>query len=157
MKKELLKGFMMVLLVVVLALASAAVAAAQSAGKVVADVPFEFNIGYKTMPAGEYLVQILTTAGDSLMIQNADRSNSAVRLSEVTDRVKIKPQARLIFHRYGQQYFLAEVWNGQDNIGRRLLKSQEERKLQVDLAGIPAADPTAKNPYETVEVLASLR
>jgi hypothetical protein len=80
-----------------------------------------------------------------------------VRQSEGTDRVKIKPQARLIFHRYGQQYFLAEVWNGMDNFGRRLLKSQEERKLQVELAGIPATDPTAKNPYETVEVLASPR
>ncbi|MDQ1728452.1 MAG: hypothetical protein QOD33_577 [Pyrinomonadaceae bacterium] len=156
MKKELLKGFTMVVLILVLALVSAVASAkAQSANKVAADVPFEFSVGYKTMPAGAYQVEVLTSAGDALMIQSADRGRSAVRLSEATEKAKNKPHARLVFHRYGQQYFLAEVWNGMDNSGRQLKTSQDELTLQKQLAAIPANDP--KTAYETIEVLASLR
>ena len=109
------------------------------------------------MPAGEYQVQILTSSGDALMIQCVERSSSAVRLTEATEPAKIKPRARLVFHRYGQEYFLAEVWNGMDKIGRQLVKSQEERTLQLELASIPTKDTGEKNTYETIEVLASLR
>jgi hypothetical protein len=158
MKKQLLKGFTMLVLMVVLALATAVASAnAQSASKVAADIPFEFSVGYKTMPAGEYLVQTVATAGDSLMIQSADGQTSALRLSEETERMKNKTPARLVFHRYGERYFLAEVWNGADRAGRQLLKSQEERAIERAFASISSNDATAKNTYERVEVAASLR
>ena len=158
MNKELLKGFTMLMLIVVLALATAVASAnPQSVNSVVADIPFEFSVGYKTLPAGEYSVRTVTTAGDALMIQSADGKSSAVRLSEATERTKNKSHARLVFHRYGERYFLAEVWNGADRSGRQLLKSQEERAIERELASISAASATAKNTYETVEVIASIR
>jgi hypothetical protein len=158
MKKELLKGFTMLMLIVVLALATAVVSAsAQSSNKVVADIPFEFSVGYKTMPAGEYIVQAVVSAGDALMIQSADGKTSALRLSEATERIKNKTHARLVFHRYGQRYFLAEVWNGSDNSGRQLLKSQEERAIDRELASTLSTSEMAKTTYETVEVIAALR
>lgn len=158
MKKELLKGFTMLMLIVVLALATAVASAnAQSANKVVADIPFEFSVGYKALPAGEYSVQTVTTAGNALMIQSADGNTSALRLSQETDRMKNSPHARLVFHRYGERYFLAEVWNGIDKSGRQLLKSQEESAIERELASIAAKSETAKNTYETIEVLAALR
>jgi hypothetical protein len=46
-------------------------AANKSARQLVADIPFEFSIDYKTMPAGEYVVQTVATAGDGLLIQSA--------------------------------------------------------------------------------------
>jgi len=158
MKKELLKGFTMLMAIVVLALATAVASAnAQSANKVVADIPFEFSVGYKTLPAGEYAVKTITSAGNALMIQSADRNTSALRLSDETERMKNKTHARLVFHRYGERYFLAEVWNGIDQTGRQLLKSQEERAIERELASISAKSETAKNTYETVEVVAALR
>lgn len=164
MKKELLKGFTMLMLVFVLALSTAvasattvALANPQSANRVVADIPFEFSVGYKTMPAGEYSVRTMTTAGDALMIQSADGKSSALRLSEATERAKNRSHARLVFHKYGERYFLAEVWNGADRSGRQLLKSQEERAIEREFASILAASATAKNTYETVEVTASIQ
>jgi hypothetical protein len=158
MKKGLLKGFTTLMLIVVLALTTAiASAKAQSANRVVADIPFEFSVGYKTMPAGEYSVRTVTTAGDGLMIQSADGKSSALRLSEATERAKDKSHARLVFHKYGERYFLAEVWNGADRSGRQLLESQEERAIERELASISPASATAKNTYETVEVMASIR
>ena len=57
MKKQLLKGFTMLTLIAVIALASVvatATANPQASSRVVANIPFEFSVGYKTMPAGEY-------------------------------------------------------------------------------------------------------
>src|SRR3979411_2685921 len=157
MKKELIKGFAMLMLVVGLALATAVVSAnAQSANKVVADIPFEFSVGYKSLPAGEYMLRSITTAGDALMIQSADSRVTALRQSEATAQKKDN-HARLIFHRYGERYFLAEVWNGADVTGRQLLKSQEERAIESELARITSQGETAKNTFEIVEVAVLIR
>jgi hypothetical protein len=161
MKRELLKGITMLALLVTLGLSAAVVSAnAQSAPKVVADVPFEFSVGYKTMPAGEYSVQTVVSAGDGLLIRSTDGKSSALRLSEATERAKDKSQARLVFHRYGERYFLAQVWSGSNNIGRQLLKSQEESAIESELTIASAASDKAhagdktQAHYETVEVLA---
>jgi hypothetical protein len=163
MKRELLKGITMLALMVTLALATAVASAnAQSAQKVVADVPFEFSVGYKTMPAGEYSVQTIVSAGDGLLIRSADGKNLALRLSEPTERAKDKSQARLVFHRYGDRYFLAQVWSGSNNTGRQLLKSQEESAIEREFTIASASDKAhasdkAQALYETVEILAVLR
>jgi hypothetical protein len=161
MKRQFLKGFTMLVLIVTIALATAVVSAnAQSnANKVVADVPFEFSVGYKALPAGTYSVQSVVSAGDGLLIQSTDGKMSALRLSEATRRIKEKPQARLVFHRYGERYFLAEVWNGVDNTGRQLTKSQEERAIanELMLASAKENAHAANDIYEIVEVLALLR
>lgn len=158
MKKELVKGFTMVAFVVVLALAAAAASAtAQSSGKVSADVPFEFSVGYKTMPAGEYSVQTVSSSGNSLLIQSRDGKTSALRLSDATSRIKNKSHALLVFHRYGERYFLAEVWNGADITGRQLLQSLEERAIERELQNIAATSDEGRITYEIVEVVAVLR
>ena len=159
MKKELLKGLTMLMLVVVLALAAAVASAnAQSANRVTATIPFEFSVGYKAMPAGEYSVQAINNTNNTLMIRSADAKQAAVRLTnEIGRSKKSDTHARLVFHRYGERYFLAEVWSGFDDAGRQLFKSQEEKALENELASISAKGDTAQNTYERVEVLAKLR
>jgi len=160
MKREFLKGFTMLVLIVTLALATAAVSAnAQpTANRVVANVPFEFSVGYKTLPAGDYSVQSIVSC-DGLLIQSADGKVSALRLSDTTRQIKDKPKARLVFHRYGERYFLAEVWNGVEKAGRQLTKSQEERAIANELMLASARENAhaTKDIYEIVEVAAVLR
>jgi len=158
MKKELLKGFTMLVLVAVLAF-STAIASGQSANanKVIANIPFEFNVGYKTMPAGEYTVETVVTAGDALLIKSADSTLCVLRLSEATSRIKDKKQARLVFHRYGDRYFLAEVWNGVDNIGRQLLKSEDERAVEREFAIASAEREASHATYQRIEIAAVFR
>jgi hypothetical protein len=156
MRNELLKGFAMLVLVVALAAATAAATTpAQTANRIVANVPFEFSVGYKTMPAGEYQIRIVNSANDALLIQSADSKSSALRLSEATSRKKNK-DVKLVFHRYGERYFLAEVWNGTDT-GRQLLRSQEEKGIERELAAIASTSDEKHATYEIVEVVASLR
>lgn len=158
MKKEILKRFTMLTLVVALAVATAAVSAnAQSRNEVIANIPFEFVIGDKTLPAGEYSVRSATAAGnEALRVQGADSGKSAVRLSYPTGQMKNKTHARLVFHRYGQSYFLAEVWDGQST-GRQIVKSRQERAIERELASIPSRSELARNTCETIEVVAVLR
>lgn len=148
MKKELLKGVTMLLGIVVLAFVTAVAANAQSVNsaakssisRLVADIPFEFSVDYKTMPAGKYTLQTVSTASDALLIQSVDGKTSALRPSEAADRSQKIVPARLVFHRYGERYFLAEVWNG-DGFGRQLMKSGDELATERE--------------YETVEIVAT--
>lgn len=157
MKNEILKGFTMLMLIVALALATAVASAnAQSTNRVIANIPFEFVVGDKTLPAGEYTVRPVTAGGDALAIQSADGRNSAVRLSGETDQERNKKYARLVFHRYGHNYFLAEIW-ATEKTGRQLMKSRQERAIERELASIPSKSELAQSTYETIEVVAVLR
>jgi len=151
MKKEILKGFTMLMFIVALALATAAVSNAQSSNqKIIADVPFEFVVGAQSMPAGEYAARAATAQDNTLMIQSADGKRAAIRLTNPIRSNRERSNARLVFHRYGEQYFLAEVWSGADSEGRQLLRSRQERASEREL-------PLAQRTYETIEVVAVLR
>ena len=43
-------------------------------------------------------------------------------------------QSALIFHRYGDIYFLAEIWSPYEGIARELHPSEQERSMERDLA-----------------------
>lgn len=155
MKREVIRGITMLTMVVAIALATAVVSAnAQSAKAVVSNVPFEFVVGDVTLPAGEY--RINRPLGNALSIQTADATAAAMRLSNEIRPTKDK-HARLVFHRYGKRYFLAEVWTGSDDIGRQLLKSRQERAIERELSSIASKTEQSESGYATIEVAAVLR
>ncbi|HKO96849.1 MAG TPA: hypothetical protein VJU86_07655 [Pyrinomonadaceae bacterium] len=157
MKKELVKGITMVMAVVAIALTTAAVSAnAQSAKKVVTDVPFDFIIGDKTLSAGEYSVKSLSAPENALLIQDADGKSAGVRLAfPITPRNN--RGARLVFHQYGKKYFLAEVWTGAGEVGRHLTKSRQERAIERELSTIASKSEMSESMYKVVEVVAVYR
>jgi hypothetical protein len=152
MKKEILKGLTMVTLVLAIALATAAVTAnAQSAKKVVADIPFAFVVGDQTLSAGEYTMKSTTAPANGLLIQNAEGQSEALRNTFPIEPRQNRRNARLVFHRYGQRYFLAEVWTGAGNVGRHLMKSRQERAIERELATIASKGEQSES-CEIVEV-----
>jgi hypothetical protein len=154
MAKQFAKGFAMVLMVVGVALVTAVAANAQN--RVAADIQFEFMVGDKVLPAGSYIVSPASSGGDALMIRSRDSKKSAIRLTNSVQAKLNKTNPRLVFHRYGQNYFLAQVWTG-DSTGRQLTKSHKEKSIQQELRAIaPKTNPDAYG-YEIVVVAASLR
>src|SRR5262245_23335997 len=96
-------------------------------GTVRADIPFDFIVGNKEFKAGRYTVSPLSDSNfaGTLIIRSAD--NGAVANfngNNVTD--KGEWQARLIFRRYGNQNFLAKVFDGRSGQGAEILKSKAE-------------------------------
>ncbi|MEK6281971.1 MAG: hypothetical protein AABN95_16575 [Acidobacteriota bacterium] len=153
MKKELVKGSTMVMLVVAIALGTAVASAnAQSAKKVVAEIPFDFVVGDQTLSSGEYTLKSTTAPESGLLIQNAAGKSSAMRLTFPIEPRRNRRAARLVFHRYGQNYFLAEVWTGAGSIGRHLLKSRQERAIERELSSIASTSGSSETSYEIVEV-----
>ena len=155
MKKQMLKGFTMLMLVVALAFVTAVASANGQSRNVKADIPFEFAVGDQALPAGEYAVRSATTAGDALMIRAENAKSSAVRLTNPIEDKRNRGQVKLVFHRYGERYFLAEVWTGAD--GRELVKSRQERAIEKEMSKLASLGGPAQRAYETVEVAATVR
>ena len=99
-------------------------------GRVSANIPFDFTVGSKEFKAGKYSVERLfaTSTSDTLIIRSADNSGAAnFNVSRVSGNGG--SQARLVFRRYGSQYFLAQIFDGDNSEGFGLLKSKAEREL----------------------------
>jgi len=97
-----------------------------------AQVPFDFYLGERLVTAGEYTVRSLTGDEAALRIGNS-RQGASVLTSSARERGNGEGRARLVFHKYGDQYFLAAVW-GTDNTGRTLHETKRERQLRKEIA-----------------------
>jgi hypothetical protein len=119
----------------VLALAVNA-AFAQSNGKIKADVPFAFSVEQNAMEAGQYSI----TATDHVLLIRNDSTNKSVMLMAQTEE-SAKPQGtRLVFHKYGNSYFLAEIWHATGQAGAsgiQLPASKAEQETRAANASAP--------------------
>jgi hypothetical protein len=96
-----------------------------------AKVPFAFEVGDKTVPAGNYRIESIPTGAGSLQVIRSAEGDVHVTLSTSTIAVPAKNAnsgPELIFHRYGTRYFLAQIQTG-DGHARELFESQREKKL----------------------------
>jgi hypothetical protein len=126
MKKKLYSTFAMLSIMVMLAVVSIQ---AQSRGKLEVNVPFEFQIGSQTLPAGAYSVKRLTQ--NSILVQSADGQKSAIAQTLGTVQAKTNRTAareKLVFNKYGSQYFLSQVWMVRGSDGRALNQTDAERE-----------------------------
>jgi hypothetical protein len=118
-------------LLVVLAMAPA-IASAQTLGRIKANIPFDFSVGDQKLPAGEYsIVRAQQTSGDLvLMISSADGHARALRITNPVVTLDPKSKETLVFHRYGDEYFLSQVWTAGATTGRMFRESRDERVLR---------------------------
>jgi hypothetical protein len=137
MKKQAYTMIAMIVLV-----GSMAVAAQAQMGnhtELVATIPFEFNVGNKAMPAGEYVVSQMNPTSSLTVLQLRSRDGKAAAMIQmntiITNSRTLK--AVLNFNRYGNQYFFAQAWMPGSN-GLAALKGRAERVAQKELAGIKA-------------------
>jgi len=151
MKKQIAKGFAMLMLITALAFVTAVVSANGQSRRAKANVPFEFIVGETTLPSGNYSVDSASSSGDCLKISNIAAKNTAMRLTMTVDGKA--GNAKLIFHRYGQRYFLAEVWSDGETHGRQLLKGRQERAIEKESTRLASlSGPAARLTYETVAI-----
>lgn len=135
MIKQLVKAATMFVGIIALAFASAMAASAQNQRSLVVNVPFDFNVKGKTLPAGEYLVKHGSSADSSgLIIKRRDGRGNAIVLTMTLESRESQTASRLVFRRYGEQYFLSQVWTSGESVGKELFKTKRERSLDIELA-----------------------
>ena len=96
-----------------------------------ADVPFNFIISGATLPAGEYTIKGLG-AGSAIAVRGPNPKASLFVLSHRCSSTGAAKQSKLVFHRYGDRYFLAQLWVAGRDSGRQLPKSPREMEVARD-------------------------
>ncbi len=100
---------------------------AQSA-TVTAQVPFDFIANGKTMPAGECTIAVQVNGRALLSINSGNQHNFAFSIDDESASVKTK--SALVFHHYGNRYFLVAI-KRERKTGYKLPASKLERELQA--------------------------
>jgi hypothetical protein len=95
-------------------------------GDLVADIPFAFVVAGRTLPPGHYIINRLN---ENLGIHDSQHQSLFVP-THSAQRPAHDNASKIVFHRYGNTYFLEEVWVGSTSIGRALFPSPAERKLK---------------------------
>ncbi len=122
MKNKFLLLFLAFSLMIVIASPAKAVSF-----RIKAEIPFDFQIGSKRLPKGEYTIETFNEAGGVLIIRSVKKSK-AINFTVIRGKMTDKPKSKLVFHRYGEQYFLARIWDGSSDTILKLDKSSAEKK-----------------------------
>lgn len=122
----------------------AGMAMAQTHG-VKATMPFDFTVGGKLLPPGTY--KILAVNDDVIEIQNQEKTVSILSQSSPDSTVS-EDGGKLVFDKFGDQYFLREVLGGASALNVNLPSSKSERYVRTREATVnnqthaSAAEPT---------------
>ncbi len=115
---------------VMLALGIAALGATGlKAQTAVANIPFEFTVQNATLPAGAYSLAQLNQTSGVLKIMNNDTGKAITVLTMPSNRTRPET-AKIVFHVYGDRYFLSEIRTPSDRQGY-VKPSRTERELQA--------------------------
>ena len=115
-----------------------------------ANIPFNFAVGSKTLPAGTYDVGTIDGRDSKmLLLQGRDGNSSMIVGSNAAENFKAADKTKLVFNQYGSRYFLSEIWVNGATRGRQLPKTSREKELAKDWA----QDLTQRR----VEIVANLK
>lgn len=127
-----------------LAVLAAATAYSQMPGTSLrATIPFDFNVRGKTLPAGEYEIKRITDQPEGLIISSLTDTHDRSIFQTLPVEAKTTPgKSEFVFHRYGDSYFLSEVFTAGEETGRELLPSRQEKSMRQEMAGNRAEPET---------------
>ena len=122
MKRNLMTGILTIL--ALLLLISVPSSYAQTAVR--ATVPFNFMVGKAEMPAGTYTINRLSSS--AIEIKGSTTKKSAVSIVWSEGASASDSDAKLVFNRYGDSYFLSQVSRGDGTNVLRLPASKREQE-----------------------------
>jgi hypothetical protein len=105
---------------------------AQSSYGVRANVPFDFTVGDRTLQAGQIVARLPGRDAGAMTIDNLDTDQHALRMARTLRGADTADQAKLVFRKYGNRYYLAEVWTPGYRVWE-VIKSNSERAIEREL------------------------
>lgn len=109
------------------------------------EIPFPFQVGTISFAAGRYEVAKLP-AQPAWLIQRPLQTGHIFLVSSGVVPDTVPEKSRLTFHRYGNAYFLAELWAAGTELGWRLSPSGHERELAKVVPLVETASVEARKP-----------
>jgi hypothetical protein len=159
MKRKVIKRLAMLSLVSLFTLCAAAASAnAQLISPMRAKIPFDFSVGDKQLPASEYILSRPSGFGDSktLLVSSVDSGTRIFQSTLAAQVLTPKNESSLVFHKYGDQYFLETIWSGGEQQGAQVPESRSERTIRQQLAQTQPRSMSGKvMKVETVDIVVS--
>src|SRR5258705_11416264 len=160
MEAKVIKRLIMLSLVSMFTLCAAVVSAnAQLSNPIRARIPFDFNVGDKKLRAGEFTFSRLSGLSDSklMSVSSADASAHVFQSTFGAQVLTPKNKSTLVFHKYGDQYFLEQIWSGGEQEGMQVPESRSERTIRRQLAQTQQGNMSGKvMKIETLDIVAGL-
>ena len=99
--------------------------------EVKANVPFDFTVANKLLPAGTYTMK--RDSAELIEIRNHDKPIAVLTIAD-QDGKKSTNGGKLIFHKYGDQYFLSEILSDWTTMNVAFHPSKAETRVQLQQA-----------------------
>lgn len=94
-----------------------------------ADIPFTFQAANQTLPAGQYEVSTRNAVANTIIVRNTESKQALTAMVHKAPSRQTPEVSKLIFRRYGDQYFLAQIFVAGRTEGTELLRTKAERRL----------------------------
>jgi len=99
-----------------------------------ATVPFDFTVGQTRMPAGTYEISPLSHA---IYIRDSKTAKGVLSLFNSEEPSRGDSTPKLVFHRYGDKYFLSQVSRGNGDAVMQLPTSKLEEEVRIAGSSVP--------------------
>ena len=108
---------------------------AQAQTKVIATIPFAFNVGKTTLPAGRYTITVLNPSSDRKILQiRSMNGRSSVMVLTTGIIGHASDNAKLVFEHYGDRYVFAQAQLAGDETTLAALKPKKKSSLVAIVA-----------------------
>jgi hypothetical protein len=130
---------------IALCLALIGEASAEGTNKLQATIPFDFAVGNNVMPSGTYWIKPASSCEDhAVLLQNCRQVDFVTVSMGEPLYEQAAERGKLIFHKYGNQYFLREIHGGPYGRGWTMQESRREKNTRLERATVRT--------YETIKL-----
>lgn len=129
-------------LIIAMGLVTAGAWAQSPTGSLKATIPFDFTVNNTIVPAGTYMVSSENYRGHIVLLSNPAEKTRMFGVT-VPESAKRGQRNALVFHKYGDRYFLSEIrCNGcAINSSLPVTKAEQWAKVHaLDTADIPVVE-----------------
>jgi hypothetical protein len=103
-------------------------ASAQSTSVAEVNIPFAFHTPTQTLPAGDYRVD---RSGAVLTLKSFDSKGAGFVLAHEVTKNQAPNHSYVVFHRYGDTYYLEQIWTSGENTGIECSKGRAEKESML--------------------------
>jgi hypothetical protein len=103
-------------------------ASAQSTAVAEVNIPFAFHTPTQTLPAGAYRVD---RTGNLLILTSTDSKAAGFVLTHSAIKTQAPNHGYVVFERYGDTYYLEQIWTAGENTGIECPKGRAEKESMM--------------------------
>jgi hypothetical protein len=108
---------------------------AQAQTKLIANIPFAFNAGKTTLPAGRYTITVLNPSSDRKILQIRSVNGRSVAVVLTTGIIRnASDKSKVIFERYGDRYVFAQAQMAGDETTLAAVRSKKKSNMVAIVA-----------------------